>query len=331
MSTTWDYDVPKESRPEGSRNFPLVFPSYADTHPGERPLRWNPDTHPGEKLRRWNPGMHPGEKPLRWSPATKNRVRDRAAQEPQGPPTQGFPAYGRGMPWLDADYPFSKLTTALQCPEPESDGQESIASNTPKVVLPPPTHEEHDFNVHTPIRGHRRQISELSLPLPLASEDFADQHQSQGRVIRPPPGFTQQPQGRTIPGHHGLQVPADFSSSNDSQDRPFVPSRRQIITDSRQTIVDSPTFTAQYAPMQTRPEYSQDDFWYNGQQQEQMAGSPVGSPMGPQTPLSHRSRRAQRLRKHSRKRQILADQMAREEAARGFDSEDDNEFYPHED
>lgn len=33
MATIYDYDIPKEKRPEGSRNFPLVFPSPVDVHP----------------------------------------------------------------------------------------------------------------------------------------------------------------------------------------------------------------------------------------------------------------------------------------------------------
>ncbi|KAI0885398.1 uncharacterized protein GGS22DRAFT_188687 [Annulohypoxylon maeteangense] len=300
MSTICDYDLPKEKRPEGSRNFPLVFPSYADMH--------SDVSSPGgsSTLETWG----------RVSVALDHRM----------PVTRGFPAYGKAIPWLDAAYPFDKTTIPIQCPEPESDGQESTTSNTPKVVLPPQFQDQHDSGIRTPIRGHYRETSLL----PFVSGD-PFQHQPQARAMRAPPGFSQQPQGRSVPGPPSFHVSTQNSGNNDTYEPDFKPSRRQIITDPRQVIVSSPTFNAQYAPLQSRREQNQEDFWLAESHQLQMAGSPMGTSMDPDTPLSQPSRRSHRTRRLNRRRQTLADRMAREEAARGFDSEDDNEFYPHAD
>ncbi|KAI1454725.1 hypothetical protein F4805DRAFT_477246 [Annulohypoxylon moriforme] len=300
MSTLCDYDIPKEKRPEGSRNFPLVFPSYADTHSDGNSLRGSFNT--------------------------ETSGRSHTESDQQVPATRGFPAYGKAIPWLDAEYPFEKTTAIAKCPDPESDGQESTTSNTPKVVLPPLTKEQHDSDVHTPIRDYHRQMSQFSL-----GPGDLFHNRPQGRFIRGPPGITHQSQDRSHPGLScppGPRVPAQSSDDNDTFDSYFKPSHRQIVTDPRQIVVNSPTFNAQYAPMQARHDKAQEDFWLG---ESLLADSPLGEPMAPDTPGSQPPRRSQRVRKLQRRRQNLADRMAREEAARGFDSEDDNEFYPHAD
>ncbi|KAI1205058.1 uncharacterized protein F4807DRAFT_471303 [Annulohypoxylon truncatum] len=296
MATLCDYDLPKEKRPEGSRNFPLVFPSYVDVRSDVNSLGGS------SAICTSNHGPTTSAHPV--------------------PVTRGFPAYGKAIPWLDAEYPFEKTTITAQCPEPESDGQESTTSNTPKVVLPPKTEEQHDSGIRTPDRDRRRQMLHYS---PEPGDSFYYQPQER-EILRAPPGLAQQPQGRGIPGPPGLYDLVRSSGYNGHHDADFKPSGRQIITDPRQILVNSPTFNAQYAPMQTRREQNQHDFWL---EESQMARSRMGTPMDPDTPVSQPSRRSQRTRKLQRRRQNLADRMAREEAARGFDSEDDNEFYPH--
>ncbi|KAI0901044.1 hypothetical protein F4806DRAFT_179571 [Annulohypoxylon nitens] len=293
MATICDYDIPKEKRPEGSRNFPLVFPSPVDVHPDS------------------------DKTALGGGSAKECSGHGRTTSDHNIPATRGFPAYGKAIPWLDADYPFDKTANTVQCPEPDSDGQDSTTSNTPKVVLPPLTKEQLGPSARNPVHDHHRQMTRM-----IAGD--LSQHDLYSRATRVPPGFNQQSQVRSIPGAPIAQVPTRPFRFNDPRDPNFKPASQQIISDPRQVRVSSPTFRAYYSPLQSRGDHGQEDFYLKDLQRAQMAGAPDAPGMQP-------LRQSQRLQKLQIRRRNLEIRMAREEAARGFDSADDDEFYPHKD
>ncbi|KAI1089924.1 hypothetical protein F5B19DRAFT_351374 [Rostrohypoxylon terebratum] len=291
MATICDYDIPKEKRPEGSRNFPLVFPSPVDISSDSNMTA------------------------LGGISAKENSGHGRTTSNHNISETRGFSAYGKAMSWSDADHPFDKTANTVQCPEPDSDGQESTTSNTPKVVLPPLMNEQRDSGLLTSIHDHHQQATRM------VAEDLS-QNELYSRAPLGPSAFNQQPQGRGMPG--ASIAPSRPFRTNDPRGPNFKPASQQIISDPRQIRVSSPTFNAYYTPLQSRREHDQEENYFRDLQRAQMTGPPDTT--GPQ-PL----RQSQRLRKLEIRRRNLEIRMAREEAARSFDSDDDREFYPHND
>ncbi|KAI0837230.1 hypothetical protein F5Y06DRAFT_84679 [Hypoxylon sp. FL0890] len=344
-------DGDKSKRPEGSRNFPLNFPG-----PGEmrRAAELYYTTGTLWNVSYLDPPLETGQGSRSGAPYQ--------APDYQQPATQDFPAYGNASPWRDTTYPFAR-PKATGTPNPEYCSEDSISPKKPKVVLPPTQEERRltgQFLANGQGRGHTRLPSYLpqyqdrcatqpsgfpptfspltqnpnhSRPAPPVfhprpwdrnvSTPPGFQSQSRDRPDSCPPGLNPQPQGRSdIRAAPGLTpqarnaAPVTFYSppvwtQGNSGDPNFVPSRRQL-------IVDSPTFAHLYLPMQVRPEYIRRQ---RGAHQTPLQTAP-SSPMG--TFVSRQEERPQPTNKYERQRQL-------DEQAKGFDSEDDDAFYPHRD
>ncbi|OTA82445.1 hypothetical protein M434DRAFT_37097 [Hypoxylon sp. CO27-5] len=337
----------KSTRPEGSRNFPLHFPG-----PGEMRRASELYERTGTL---WN---------VSYSDKRLENNQDSRFGEPYEAPdykepaaTRDFPAYGSACPWRETTYPFARTMTAgtPQPPNPEDDSEESISPKRPKVVLPPTQTQQH-CGGQTHVEVQRRRNTRLPSYIPQSQDqgnphpfDFPPCFPTQPQIpdhprptppaFRPrpwdrnvttPPGFPSRnrpdscPPGFQRQGRNDIRPPPGFTGSDHNRNaaRPsffspqvqssqnFVPSRRQIITEPNQHIVDSPTFNALYLPIQARRDY------HRPQTPQQTAPS---SPMG--VSVSHQEASVPRADKYKRQRKL-------DTQAKGFDSDDDDTFYP---
>ncbi|KAI0098337.1 hypothetical protein F4776DRAFT_676660 [Hypoxylon sp. NC0597] len=346
-------DGDRSERPEGSRNFPLHFPG-----PGEMRRASELYQRTGSL---WDASYS--------NPGLKNNEDSRCGEPYQAPDyqepaaTQNFPAYGSASPWRETTYPFAQGMAAgtPQSPNPEDDSEGSISPKKPKVVLPP-TRAQQCWGGQTLVGVQGRRHTRLPSYIPQSQDqgvshsfDFSPGFPTQPQIpdhprptlpashprpwernVKTPPGFPSrnrpdscppglQPQGRndirpppgfTDPAHNRNAASPSFFPSQGQSGSNFTPSRHQIITEPNQVIVNSPTFNALYRPIQARPNYRQ-------HRTPQHTAPP--SPMGRSVTRQEEQRSSvPMVSKHERQRKL-------DLQAKGFDSDDDDAFYPHND
>ncbi|KAI1106336.1 hypothetical protein F4804DRAFT_300942 [Jackrogersella minutella] len=295
MATMNDYEIPKDQRPEGSRNFPLVFPTRREMH-----------QHAKKHGLEFKSSVY--QPPNDYYPKLRIALYEGAGYELPAD-LQGYSDHEHTNPSAQTSNPFFGPSTTLQCPEPESDGQESASPSVPRVLLPP-SQERLRYGINEQGR-FASQFDPFTHPLDRGmSKDFS---------LSPP----YIPQSQDNGAQSGFENPSQSPERDNSHKGEFVPSRRQVVTHPNETIVDSPTFNALYAPIQSRRDLNSQSYYPQlHQKQHHMSASPFDSPMGAGTPMSHRSHK----RSQSAHRREL--QAIRDEQAKGFDSEDDDIFFP---
>ncbi|KAI1411192.1 hypothetical protein F5Y13DRAFT_201413 [Hypoxylon sp. FL1857] len=351
------YEDDKSKRPESSRNFPLVFPGPGEMRRASE-MYYNP-------YKIWDVDYSDPRLERKQDSRFGEAYR---APDFQDPATRDFPAYGSASPWRNTIYPFARPMPTNTPPSPNSeyDSDDSISPKKPKVVLPP-TQGQQRLMDQSLVDDQAREHPRLGSYLPQCQERVVSRPpgfppgtspQSQAanlfhptppvlhsrpweRTVSTPPGFSSQPQDRPdscppgfdpqsqvrsnirpppgFPPQNQNLSPAPFTPPPAQIDVKLVPSRRQFVTDRRQVVVTSPTFSALYTPIQARP--NQQQHQRNAHLTPQQAT--ISSPMG-----------TSKLRQEERRSPVPpADRLERQRKldaqAKGFDSDDDDAFYPH--
>ncbi|KAI1136775.1 hypothetical protein F5Y05DRAFT_103996 [Hypoxylon sp. FL0543] len=367
-------DDDKDKRPEGSRNFPLLFPGPGEMRCAselynETGMLWNSDPClEFEEDSQCGEPYEASDYEASDYEASDYEASDYEAPDYQQPVATGdFPAaYGSASPWCEMTYPsFSQPEGATGPPSLEGDSEESISPKMPKVVLPP-TQEQlylagqslvgdqdqdhdrrllsyllqtQDEDVSSPGLSPQSQRPSLTpsvlhprpwerhIPTPPGFPSrFRDRPdscppgfnaQSQGRGnLRPPPGFTPQ----ALRAAPVTFTPPHVWSQGSPHDPNFALSR-QMTTDPRQSAADSPDFAHLYLPMQSRPQHLQK----KRMAQQTPQQSAQSSPMRPSVLRQEELRSPMPLiNRHERQKKL-------DEQAKGFDPDDDDAFYPHDD